>query len=112
MPVTLLRPAAIANDCGKVTNHVLTYALGQVLLLRRLNICGGIYGHEPEPADRCYDEPLQTKGFLVSVEHHLLALTRIGSKEEHPAVAETDMRMPIAIVVTPSMTTHSWLQSN
>ena len=32
------------------------------------------------------------EGAFVGVEHHLLALARIGPDEEHPAVAEADVR--------------------
>jgi hypothetical protein len=36
--------------------------------------------------------PEEREGALVRVEHHLLALARIGANEHHPAVAEPDMR--------------------
>ena len=32
------------------------------------------------------------EGAVVRVEHHLLALARIGAHEQHPAVAEPDVR--------------------
>jgi hypothetical protein len=34
----------------------------------------------------------QAEGVVVRVEHHLLALARIGPHQEHPAVAEPDVR--------------------
>jgi hypothetical protein len=34
----------------------------------------------------------ESKGAVVGVEHHLLCLARIGPHEQHPAVAQPDMR--------------------
>jgi hypothetical protein len=48
---------------------------------------------------------------VMGVEHHLLAFAGIGSHARHPAVAQPHVRH-LAIVVTPLMTTTSWLQSN
>jgi hypothetical protein len=36
--------------------------------------------------------PEEGEGPVVGVEHHLLALARVGPHEHHPAVAEPDMR--------------------
>jgi hypothetical protein len=36
--------------------------------------------------------PEECEGALMCVEHHLLALARIGAHEHHPAVAKPDMR--------------------
>lgn len=56
---------------------------------------------------------------VVGVEDHLLALARIGPHEQHARVAEPDVGDPrlrggrlLIVVVTPAISTISWLQSN
>ena len=54
----------------------------------------------------------EREGALVGVEHHLLRLARIGAHEHHAAVTKPRTWATFTVVVTPPMTTISWLQSN
>ena len=47
----------------------------------------------------------------MGVEHHLLGLARIGPHEQHPAVAQPDVR-DLDGDRPPLISTTSWLQSN
>jgi hypothetical protein len=51
------------------------------------------------------------ESLVLGIKNHPLCLTRKRSHEWYPAVTQVEMRT-IMVVVTPSIRTTSWLQSN